>query len=71
MNPFILVGWSFALGFGWLWWRAYKTGVVDSHGGKFNRLDNPFNYWFAMVFFGIAIVAIPVLSTVLALGIAS
>jgi hypothetical protein len=60
-----LAAWAFTFGFGWLWWRYFKTGVVYSHGGKFRRVDSPFNYWFAMVSFGAAIVGGAVCATAL------
>ena len=44
-----------AFGFGWLWWRYFKSGFVHSRSGVFLREREPINYWVAMTMFGIAI----------------
>jgi hypothetical protein len=68
-----LLSWALTCGFGWLWWRYFKSGVVYRPGGRFTRAQNPFNYWLAMAMLATAVGVFAVCSvwvTLLALGTA-
>jgi len=38
----------------------FQNAVVHSHGGRFTRKNDPFNYWFAMTLLALAVMAIAI-----------